>query len=109
MSYSTDKYIKMYERYCLFDDSEFSHEELVQILIGSLTNNTQDLEKEISYIEMVDNICMKLVGIPKHTHHIRTVMSNLESVNELLVSNRIGICETLMILFTTQQIKECIF
>jgi len=112
MSENRDEYIKMYNKFCLFDDTDFSHEELSKIAIGCITNNTehlQDLKKENAYIDIIDYLCMKLILIPKYTHHIRMLLTNLETIKELFASKRVELCETIMILFTMDEIKECIF
>jgi hypothetical protein len=111
MKEDADECINIYQRWCKSDDIEGTHEELVKILIGSFisNNNSEDEQNESSYINIIDYICMKLVGIPKYTHHIRIVMSNLETVSELLTSRKIGGIETIMILFSTEEINICIF
>ena len=113
MSNENDGYIKIYKRYLLVDyDIEFSHEDLTKIVIGCFISNNQqvdDLNNENLYIDIIEYICMKLIVIPKYTHYIRSLMTNFASMKELLTSKRITICETIMILFTPEQIKECIF
>lgn len=111
MKEDADKCINIYQRWCKSDDIEGTHEELVKILIGSFisNNNSEDEQNEISYINIIDYICMKLVGIPKYTHHIRMVMSNLEIVCELLKYKKVGGIEAIMILFSTDEINACVF
>ena len=111
MSEDADECINIYQHWCKSGDMEETHEELVKILIGSFisNNNSEDEQNKSSYINIIDYICMKLVGIPKYTHHIRMVMSNLEIVSELLVSKKVRGIETIMILFSIDEIKACIF
>ncbi len=113
MSSENDEYIKIYNKYLLADyDIEFSHEHLTKIVIGCFISNNQqidDLNNENLYIDIIEHICMKLIVIPKYSHYIRSLMTNIEIMKELFTSQRITICETIMILFTPEQIKECIF
>ena len=99
-------------RFCKCDDFEFSHEELSEIILGCFSKNDknlEDLEKDIVLFEILDIMCMKLITIPKFTLHIRMAMENLESIKELLLDKKVGICETLMIFFTKEEISACIF
>ena len=106
------KYIDIYDRFCKSHEFEFTHEELSQIILGCFTKNDknlEDLEHENVIFEILDIMCMKLITIPKFTLHIRMAMENLETIKELLLDKKIGICETLMIFFTKEELCACIF
>jgi len=112
MKTNRDEYIALYDKYCQCNDFEFSHEELSKIVLGSFTKNEkrlEDLEHEYVLFEILDIIFMKLITIPKFTLHIRMAMENLETIKELLLDKQIGICETLMIVFTKEEILNAVY
>jgi hypothetical protein len=104
--------LELYCKYCEFSEFEFNHEELSKIVLGCFVKNNkelQNLHKDNVLFEILDIMCMKLITIPKFTLHIRMAMENLETIKELLLDKKVGICQTLMIFFTKEELNACLF
>jgi hypothetical protein len=92
-------------------DKEFVAKEILAVYYHYCVDANDDnnhIPVDISGLDVIECICVKLLVNPRHSYHIRGVMSNLHTTHKLIIGNRITLLDSLLILFTEEELIDYI-
>jgi hypothetical protein len=62
--------------------------------------------QDSSGLNILDLLCQRLFVNPRHTYHIKGVLSNLPIVTQLIKDEKISLFDSILILFTDDELND---